>query len=196
MNYDKIILEMLVRIKDLEEKVNMLQEYHQELQNKEEDDDMIGGEVKKESGRKRALREIMTILGEKYGYSVRKGNRSEGGGIVLSKGGVSYNIKVSYSRSYINGEELICSGWHTVHEKEMDNSAFTHFIFVVEDSEGNFHYFIFKGEDLINEFKDKAYDANKKLHFYFRVRRDGKALESRETEKDMTSYYNNWDVFA
>jgi len=196
MNYEKVILEMLTRIKDLEEKVDMLQEYQQELQNKDEgEDDVTSGEEKKESGRKRTCREIMAILEEKYGYSVRKGNRSEGSGIVASKNGKSYNIKVSYSRSYTDSDEVICSGWHTVFDKEIDNPDFPYFIFVVEGKEGEFHYFIFKREDLINEFDDKAYDANKKLHFYFRVTKDGKPLEVRETEKDMSAYYNNWDIF-
>ena len=48
MNYEKVILEMLTRIKDLEEKVDMLQEYQQELQNKDEgEDDVTSGEEKK-----------------------------------------------------------------------------------------------------------------------------------------------------
>lgn len=48
MNYEKVILEMLTRIKDLEEKVDMLQEYQQELQNKDEgEDDVTSGEEKR-----------------------------------------------------------------------------------------------------------------------------------------------------
>jgi len=184
MNYEKVILEMLTRIKDLEEKVDMLQEYQQELQNKDEgEDDVTSGEEKKESGRKRTCREIMAILEEKYGYSVRKGNRSEGSGIVASKNGKSYNIKVSYSRSYTDSDEVICSGWHTVFDKEIDNPDFPYFIFVVEGKKGEFHYFIFKSEDLINEFDDKTYDANKKLHFYFRVTKDVNHLKSERRKK-------------
>lgn len=202
MNYEKIILEMLGRIKDLEEKVDMLQEYMREQEDNEgnESEDQDGENVTqetKESGRKLSRREIMRILKEKYGFSVRKGNRGEGSGIVATRDGKSYNIKVSYSRSYFDyvSEEVICSGWHTLFEKEIDNPDFPYFIFVVADAEQKFHYFIFKREDIIKEFDYKVYDANRKLHFYFRVRKDGRPFELRETEKDMSAYYNNWDIF-
>jgi hypothetical protein len=48
MNYDKIILEMLSRIKDLEEKVNMLEDYHQEQQNKDEEEIEVTSSKNKE----------------------------------------------------------------------------------------------------------------------------------------------------
>lgn len=198
MNYDKIILEMLSRIKDLEEKVSMLQDYQQELQNKDEDEiktDLLTEKAPKESGRTLTRKEIMNILEEKYGFNTRIGNRAEGSGIVISKNGESLNIKVSYSRSYINNEEILCSGWHTLFEEEINNPALSYFVFVVEDEEGKFHYFIFKREDLINEFEDKVYDVTGKFHFYFRVKHDGSPIESRDIEKDMKTYYDNWEVF-
>ena len=202
MNYEKIILEMLSRIKDLEEKVDMLQDYMNAQENNEDDEnEELDSEnltqKKKESGRKLSRQEIMRILKEQYGFNVRKGNRSEGSGIVATRNGKSYNIKVSYSRSYFDyvNEEVICSGWHTLFEKEINNPNFTFFIFVVVDAEQKFHYFIFRREDIIKKFNYKVFDVNNKLHFYFRVTKDGKPLESRETEKDMSAYYNNWDIF-
>lgn len=193
---------MLGRIKDLEEKVDMLQEYQREQENKEDKEgEDVGSENSvqetKESGRKLSRQEIMRILKEQYGFSVRKGNRSEGSGIVATRDGKSYNIKVSYSHSYFDyiNEEVICSGWHTLFEKEIYNPDFPYFIFVVADAEQKFHYFIFKSEDIIKEFDYKVYDANKKLHFYFSVRNDGRPFELRETEKDMSAYYNNWNIF-
>lgn len=202
MNYEKIILEMLGRIQDLEGKVAMLQEFMRDQENNEDNDseELEDGNMPqetKESGRKLSRQEIMRILKEQYGFSVRKGNRSEGSGIVATRDGKSYNIKVSYSRSYFDyvNEEVICSGWHTLFEKEIDNPDFPYFIFVVADAEQKFHYFIFEREDIVKEFDYKVYDANKKLHFYFRVRSDGRPYELRETEKDMSAYYNNWDIF-
>jgi len=50
-------------------------------------------------------------------------------------------------------------------EEEIENTDLSYFVFAVEDEESKFHYFIFAREDLINEFEDKAYDANRKLHF-------------------------------
>ncbi len=202
MNYEKIILEMLSRIKDLEEKVDMLQDYMNAQENNEDDEnEELDSEnltqKKKESGRKLSRQEIMRILKEQYNFNVRKGNRSEGSGIVATRNGKSYNIKVSYSRSYFDyvNEEVICSGWHTLFEKEINNPDFKFFIFIVADAEQKFHYFIFRREDIIKKFDYKVFDANNKWHFYFRVMKDGKPLESREIEKDMSAYYNNWDIF-
>lgn len=198
MNYERTILEMLERVKTLEEKVNMLEDFKGDIENNIDEEEEEMTQVAKESGRKLSRLEIMKILSENYGFSVRKGNRSEGSGIVASKSGKSYNIKVSYSRSYFDyiNEEVICSGWHTLFEKEIENEGFPFFIFVVADAEDKFHYFIFKREEIIKEFDYKVYDVNKKLHFYFRVKKDGRPVELRETEKDMRAFYNNWDAFS
>lgn len=199
MNYEKIILEMLERIKNLEEKVDMLEDFKNELEDKDYDEvtEITSETGTKVSGRKLSLIEIMKILHEKYGLNVRKGNRSEGGGIVISKNGKSYNIKVSFSRSYFDDakEEVICCGWHTLFEKEINNTNFPFFIFVIADAENKFHYFIFTREEIIKEFDYKVHDANKKLHFYFTVRKDGSPVELRETEKDMSTHYSAWDKF-
>jgi len=90
MNYEKIILEMLSRIKDLEEKVDMLQDYMNAQENNEDDEnEELDSEnltqKKKESGRKLSRQEIMRILKEQYNFNVRKGNRSEGSGIVATR---------------------------------------------------------------------------------------------------------------
>jgi len=199
MNYEKIILEMLERIKDLEEKVGMLEDFKVELEEKEDDvvTEITSGSEKKESGRKLSRIEIMKILREKYGFEVRQGNRSEGSGIVISKNGKSLNIKVSFSRSYFEyaKEECIICGWHTLFEKEVNNPELPFFIFVVADAENKFHYFIFTREEIIKEFSYKKYDANKKLHFYFTIKKDGRPVDLREGEEDMSSHYNNWDKF-
>lgn len=152
----------------------------------------------KEGGRKLTQIELMKMLSEKYDFTVRKGSRSEGSGIIASKNGKSYNIKFSYSRSYFDyiKEEVRCSGWHTLFEREIENSIFQFFVFVVADAANEFHYFIFKSEDIIKEFDFKVYDNKKRLHFYFRVKNDGRPVELREAEKDMSVYYNNWDVFS
>jgi HNH endonuclease len=149
------------------------------------------------NGKEQSKLEITRILVDKYSFTVRKGKRSEGSGIVVSKNGKTYNIKFSYSRSYFDfvKEEVMCTGWHTLFEKEIKTDIFQFFIFVVEGIENDFHYFIFKREDIQNVFDYKVYDSNKKLHFYFRVKKDGRPVELREIEKDMSVFYNNWDKF-
>jgi hypothetical protein len=191
MNYDKIIIEMLGRIQALEEKVSSFME--KDAKKNEE-----AASESKESGRTLARLEIIKILGEKFGLNARIGNRTEGSGVVVtSKQGKLYNIKLFYSRSYPDYvNNVICAGWHTLYEKEIDNDGFSFFIFVVGDTGRNYHYFIFKREDITKEFDYKVYDANRALHFYFRVKNDGSPVELREKERDMRAFYNNWDIFA
>lgn len=195
MNYERTILEMLERIKTLEEKVNDLEDNNipENLNYKADDIDSI----LKVKGRSSARNEIMEIFHNEYGFNVRKANRIEGSGIVILENSKTYNVKVSYSGSYpqFANEEVICSGWTTLSEKDINSKDFPFFIFVVADDTNKYHYFIFKQEDLINEFKYKVYDSHKRLHFYFRVKKNGSPVEVREIEKDMAAYYNNWKVF-
>jgi hypothetical protein len=197
MNYERTVLEMLERIKTLEEKVNSLEENNHDHKN------LDNGKINKapteagQSGRTLSRNEVMKILHDNYGFNVKKANRSEGSGIVILKDNKSFNVKVSYCRSFDEyaNEEVICTGWHTLFENDLNNPKFPFFIFVIADAAKKLHYFIFKRENIINEFKYKVLDANKKLHFYFRVRKDGRPFEVREIEKDMICYYNNWTVF-
>ena len=198
MSIEKITLDMLARIMALEERVAKLEENQSSLSAVIEQEDEATVPGSKESGRQQSRNEIMKILSD-YGYKVRKGNRSEGSGVVASKPGVKqFNIKISYSKSYFENvtEDVICAGWHTLIEKEIDNKKFSFFIFVVADAENKFHYFIFRREEIPVVFKDKAYDAQKKIHFYFRVKANGDPVEQRETELDMSSHYNNWNIFS
>ncbi len=199
MNYERTILEMMERIKTIEERLEIWGEHNPKIENlddRNEEGDVMTQELKK-SGRILSRNEIMQILRDNYGFNVRKANRSEGSGIVISKNGKQYNIKVSFSRSYpaYANEDVICSGWHTRLEEVINNQDFPFFIFVVADAENRFHYFIFKRQDIINVFHYKVYDSHRRLHFYFRVRKNGKPFEVREIEKDMSLYYNNWTVF-
>lgn len=196
MNYEKIILEMLERIKTLEEKVSILEEYDNTIEN-EDNIDSVATELKK-SGKTLARQEVARILSEKYNFNVRKGNRSEGGGIVISKDNKDYNVKICYSRSYFEyiDEKVVCSGWHTLFEKEINNSNFPFFVFVVAGAENEFYYFMFRREDIIKEFSYKNCDSKNKFHYYFQIKEDGRPVESREIEKDMSGYYNNWDIFS
>jgi len=199
MGIEKITLDMLARIMALEERVAKLEDIQKDVITITEEDDESSELGTKESGRQKSRNEIMKILSNKYGYKVRKGNRSEGSGIVASKPGIKqFNIKISYSKSYFENvtEDVICAGWHTLIEKEIDNKKFSFFIFVVADADNEFHYFIFRREEIPVVFKEKAYDAQKKIHFYFRVKASGEPVEQRETELDMSSHYNNWTIFS
>lgn len=195
MNYEKITLEMLERIKVLEEKVEMLEQNSEKIDKIDEVKQAFNNT--KESGRTLSRLEIMKILKEDYGLEVRKGNRGEGGGVVISRNGKLYNVKISYSQSYFKyiNEDVICSGWNTLFRKEVENQDLPFFIFAIADDNNEFHYFIFKREDILKEFDYKVYDTHNKMHFYFRLTKEGRAIELREIEKDIKAYYNNWSIF-
>lgn len=206
MNYEKILLEMLDRIKTLEEKVELLETFkagfEEDLNAKDEEyDDVSAGQLSKAndpSGRNQCRQEIMNILKEQYGFSVRKANRSEGSGLVATKNGKSYGIKVSYSRSYFEyvNEDLQCCGWHAVTKADLENINISFYVFVVEGEDDEYHYFIFTREGLYADCFSKSDLTKKKVHLYFRVTRDGRAYEAREGDTDMSEHYNNWSIIT
>lgn len=199
MNYEKVILEMLERIKDLEEKVDILEEFKRDLESGGQEPETppgAGEEKNTESGRVRARQEVMHILKEKYDCSTRKGNRSEGSGVVATKNGKSYGVKVSYSKSYfdLTRGNYLCCGWHAMIKKEFD-ADFAYYIFVVAGENDELYYFMFTRDDLYNTYFTDRDPDNKKVHFYFRVDPNGRPHEDRDGETDMTAHYNNWDIF-
>ncbi len=203
MNYERIILEMLDRIKALEDRLDKIEVTNQTSEVIDqsvnmEDFEMNDVSIIQDSGRKRSRQEVITIFRNKMGFSVRTANRSEGSGIVITRNSKSYNVRISFSRSYddLVKADFVCSGWHTVFLKDLENPKFMFYIFVVEDASGIFHYFIYKREDLISNFANKAPDANNKLHFYFRIKTNGRPVEFREEELDVSKNYNNWDIFS
>jgi hypothetical protein len=205
MNYEKIILEMLERIKNLEEKVELLEEFRESFANTDEEceetDAVHLGNSGKEndiSGKNKSRQEIMKILTNEYGFSVRKANRREGSGLVATKNGKSYGIKVSYSRSYFEylDEELLCCGWHAVTKKDIENKNVSFYIFVVEGEKKDYHYFIFSREDLYAYCFSQDDSPQKKVHLHFRVNREGMPYEARDGVTDMSAHYNNWKIIT
>ncbi|MEG0332523.1 MAG: hypothetical protein RR437_08210 [Clostridium sp.] len=200
MNYDKIILEMLTRIQELEEKIAYLEDkvdFIGEVDCDTEDEDKTNVNDENSSGRSLARNEIIKILRDTYGYKARKANRAEGSGIVISDEIDSYRIKISYSRNYSEriDEETLCRGWHAISSDEILSEEIDYFICIVEEEGEKFHYFIFEREDLINEFADNGFESRNKLHLYLNVRKDGTVVENRGEEKNIIKYYNNWDIF-
>ncbi|MDR1709329.1 MAG: hypothetical protein LBS70_06370 [Candidatus Accumulibacter sp.] len=207
MNHDKILLEMLGRIKDLEEKVESLEEFRERFESEDDVDDESGrpeGDPRKRagknavSGRNKARLEITKILTDKYGFSVRKAYRDEGSGLVATRNGKSCGIKVSYSRSffeYVN-EDLQCTGWHSVTKKDVENANAAFYVFVVEGENDLFHYFIFTRNDLLDYCFSETDSPTKKTHLYFRVSRSGRPYEARDDMADMSRHYNNWSIIA
>lgn len=207
MNYEKIILEMLERIKDLEEKVDALEDFKDEFA----DDDANGvetgsspsGQSNKNgniSGRNKARQEIANVLTNQYGFSVRKANRSEGSGLVATKKGKSFGIRISYSRSYAKEygpEDVQCSGWHAFTKQDIENNPASFYIFVVAGEESEeYHYFIFTKESLMDEYFSQIDSPKKAVHMYFRVNRDGWPHEARDGAVDMTAHYNKWSIIS
>jgi len=201
MNYEKIILEMLERIKNLEEKVELLEKFKEGFTGTNDEDAESDGQAGKgndTSGRNKSRQEITNILTNKYGFSVRKANRNEGSGLVATKNGKSYGIKVSYSRSYFEylNEDLQCCGWHAVAKKDFENKNVAFYIFAVEGENEEYHYFIFRRDELYAYCFGKNDSPKKKVHLYFRVSRDDMPYEARVGVTDMSAHYNNWSIIT
>lgn len=185
MNYDKIILELLSRVQDLEVDVDMLKSRLIESGEEPSED---GGGVTRAEARDIAIKEIEKRFPD---YVVQKALRKDGSGILLHLPDCKqpYKIKFYHSKMHERG-----SGWHTVNLDDVMGLAYCMFSLV--DNDGNWYFFIY-GTDEIGEYRDK-YRTDKNsdlLHLYFSVKA-GKAIEDREGTIDVTDHLNNWKILS
>lgn len=188
MNYDKIILELLSRVQNLEEEVAKLRSEREAPAPEEDGESEEEGGVTRTRARDMAIAELKKRFPE---YVVEKAPRRDGSGILIytPKSRQPYRIKFYHSRVYPGGH-----GWHVVRLDEVMDLSYC--IFSLLDESGGWHFFLY-GTDELGAYRDE-YRADKDddtLHLYFSVQ-DGRAAESRESTVDVTDHLDNWDVLA
>lgn len=204
MKYEKLLLDLLERVAFLEEKVSELERSQIELEINEVVDtsaktDIAGDAVVgKQSNRALVLQEVTNILRDKHGFDVQKGKRADGGGLILFKYGRKSHLKILVSRNYMVQPvepDYEWGGWHTFVPNE--NDQFDYYVFAVKIDENHpAHYFIFDKNKMSEIFGQKEADSNGYVHFYFRKRWNGKLVDAREEEVDMSAFYNNWNLIC
>jgi hypothetical protein len=183
MNYDKIILELLSRVQNLEEEMGAVK---QKVLAESDDETLDESGITRAEARDAAIKELQKRFPD---YIVEKAPRVHGSGIQihLPTRKQPHFIKFYHSRVYDGGH-----GWHVV--KLVDVRDLAYCMFSLLDTEGIYHYFIF-GTDEIGEYQEShRADTNAdKLHLYFSV--NGKtATESREGIVDVSDHLDNWQI--
>ncbi len=191
MNYDKIILELLSRVQELEEQMS---EVKGKLSSIEIEEELIEAE-QDEFTRSQARDKAIKIIQQKYpDYLVEKASRKEGSGIRVYKPNSKKPliIKFYHSKTHNPSGELE-HGWHVVHLDNVIETIIDFCIFSLVDSNGKWNFFIYEPEELGWYYKNHRSSENDILHLYFSVIGD-KAIETRENKVDVSDHLNNWEV--
>ena len=190
MSNDSIILELFGRIQKLEEQVKLLEGKLESQENVREEDNE---EQEQQTLMTRAnSRDYVSdrLQQENPQFSIRKANREDGSGLVLTDdAGKKLILKYYYSRSFHN----FPSGWHTVDLIDIENDIFDIYAFTIAYQEEYFVFF-YTRDELKSFVSRKKLNSSTKYYFYFHIRKDGKIVEVRDDEYDVSKYYDRWNL--
>ena len=191
MNYDKIILELMTRIQSLEQVVSELLQKMSAIELNDEPREEGKRKFSRSYARHIAIEKIKELYPE---YESEKALRIKGGGILVNKPGFPQKIiKFSHSRTFQHQEGWFEHGWHSVLIDEVLYGIYDLCLFSMYDSKGEWHFFLFKPDDISEYSKKNRSGGGNELHLYFSVQ-GGNAYELREKKVDVTEFYNNWDL--
>lgn len=194
MNYDRIILELMSRVQNLEEQ---LVEVKNELAyRKDEDFEELDNEQEEFTRSQARDKAIKTIQSKFPDYLVEKASRKEGSGIKVIKSDKNSKkaIIIKFYHSKIHEHKGgLDHAWHTINLDEIIGSIYDFCLFSVVDKNGDWNFFIYEPDEL-GFYRDENRSTNSELfHLYFSIK-DGKAIETRENNIDVTEHLNNWHV--
>lgn len=200
---EKLLFEFMSRVKALEEKdynIQILESRVDELEKKLKALEMKGIEELENNleddakvTRTTTRKYIMDQL-EKMnpGVNATKGSKAKGSDIILSKNGKDLNLKIKFyhSKSY---NESIPAGWNTVNIEDIQGKKYDLYIFCIA-FKNDFKTFLFTNEDMKKITSTKQMDVNNNYHFYIQMTEDGKIVECRDSEKDISKNFENWTI--
>lgn len=199
MNYDKIILELMSRVQNLEEEIVEVKDELKSLKYKDFGDGIDDTDNEQEDfTRLQARDKAMKIIKSKFpDYFVEKASRKEGSGIKVIKSDKNSKraiiIKFFHSKIYEHKSGTFDHAWHTINLDEIIGSIYDFCLFSVVDKNGEWNFFIY-GPDELGLYRDENRSTNSELfHLYFSIK-EGKATEIREKTIDVTDHLNNWNV--
>ncbi|XJZ28612.1 hypothetical protein ACF5W4_07440 [Bacillota bacterium Lsc_1132] len=201
-NYEGIILELFSRVKSLEEKVMVLENQINNNASDEEENELDSSGVPSDQEndnldkitRSVARQYVINRLNEtNKGITALKGNKAKGSGIVIqsnSNPNKELKAKFYYSKSHLD----FVSSWHTVGYQDILNDDIDLRIFTVSYNQ-EFYTFFFTTNELKDFIKGKRSDNADLYHFYFQYK-DGKYIENRDQEYNVTKYFDRWTLVS
>lgn len=190
MKYEKLLLDLMEKVAVLEERIELLEKKEKDslINYKEEDT------AEKISTRALVMDHFEDTLHESTGFTMRKAKRSEGGGLILSKGEKELKVKLTVSKNFASEKEKLdykWRSWHTLSENELD--LFDFYIFAIKPDDEDPNYFVFSKQQLNDVCNKKEIDSSGRYHFYFVQTLDHKTYEDRDDNLPMTKYFNDFD---
>ncbi|MBK0072360.1 hypothetical protein [Bacillus sp. S56] len=202
MSNEGIILELFSRVKSLEEKVMVLENRLNNAGDEEEGNDIPTSSVTTDQEndnlekitRSVARQHVIDRLNEtNKDFTALKGNKAKGSGIVIqSKSNPNKELKAKFYYSKSHLEHV--SSWHTVSHKDITNDDIHLHIFTVAYNQ-EFYTFFFTSDELKDFIRGKRSDNSNLYHFYFQYR-DGKYIEVRDHEYNVTKYFDRWTLVS
>lgn len=193
---EKLLFEFMSRVKALEEKDYNIQVLESRVAELEKKLELLGIEdieedtkVTRTTTRKYVMDQLEKM---NLGVSATKGSKAKGSDIILNKNGKDLNLKIKFyhSKSY---NESIPAGWNTVNIEDIQNKKYDLYIFCIA-FKNDFKTFLFTNEDMIKITSIKQMDVNKNYHFYIQITQNGKIVECRDSEKDISKNFENWTI--
>lgn len=186
---EKLIVELFGRIKELEERVANLEAKNVLQKTIVTVDDELNKEEK--ITRKVTRKYVIEKLQEKnQGLYAQKGSKSLQTDIVIDMDKKNLKVKYFHSKSY---NKVFTAGWNTVNINDIENIKYDLYIFCI-DFNGKFKTFLFTNEDMINLILKKQIDVSGNYHFYIHIKEDGRIVECRDEEIDISKNYENWNL--
>ncbi|WP_415278861.1 hypothetical protein [Clostridium perfringens] len=176
---EKLVLELFVRIKDLEERLDKL-----------ESEKRLETNIKKVTRNISREYTIKNLQEKNKGLYAKKGNKLIKADIVLSLNNKDLKVKYFHSKSY---SELFPAGWYTINVDDIIQNSYDVYIFVLY-YEDNFKTFLFTKEDIEKIIEKKVIDTNGNYHFYIHIKEDGRILECRDIDIDISKNYEDWTL--
>lgn len=195
MNYDTILVELIIRVKKLEEELNNLKQsvYEDSTPVDRGGLEYDGKTFSRVQAREIAMEHLARLLPD---YSVQKSTRQEGGGIKLVSRFddvmAPVLIKFSYSKCHKKKNEE--HSWFTLQLSELEENI-DFCIFAMLDTNEEWHYFILSREEVVGFCKTHHAPDGDKIHLFFTIE-DGQAYEIRYDKINTSWCWNNWSAFS
>lgn len=176
---EKLVLELFGRIKDLEERVDKL-----------ESEKNLETNIKKVTRKTSRDYTIRKLQEKNEGLYAKKGNKIIKADIILSLDGKDLKAKYFHSKSY---SEAFPAGWYTINIDDIEQNSYDLYIFGLYYKD-EFKTFLFTKKDIEEIREKKPMDTNNNYHFYIHIKEDGRILECRDSDIDISKNYENWTL--
>ena len=201
MNYEKIILELMSRIQNLEEIVGLHEKRLALIDDCDENLDVDPGEAEEVSNQERYKRtdardEAIRILSEKFpDHKVKKALREDGSGInmVDQETNDKLTIKFYFSKMAHNRTQGYEYGYYLVRLKELARVNPKFCLFSMIDSNDELSFIVLENEEMFKSYYEREHNEDDELQLYIRIQGDSAVVSFNDGSEEVIKL-GNWDI--